>query len=47
MLLRGCAGRLASEYQHKFCFEIHSLNRKNGQINYAIFLMFFRVLKKQ
>ena len=47
MLLRGCAGRLAGKYQHKFHFKIHLFHKKMGKINHPIFLMLFRVVKEQ
>ena len=31
MLLRGCVGRLAGKYLHKFRFKIHLLQGKNGR----------------
>ena len=47
MLLRGRAGRLAGKYQHKFRFKKHLFHKKDGKINYPIFLMLFGVVKKQ
>ena len=43
MLLRGRAGK----YQNKFRFKKYLFDKKEGKINYPIFLMFLKVIKKQ